>query len=85
MNQIEEFKSLMNGFRNLNTKVQDNNKTLKEKIKDMIIKACQKEYQKIYFQYEVVQEKLKVAEQKINELEQKNKKRRQLIEFHILL
>ena len=76
MNQVEEFKSLMNDFGKLNTKVQDNNTALKEKNKekDMIIKACQKEYQKIYFQYEDVKEKLKLAEQKINELEQKKKK-----------
>ena len=42
MNQIEEFKSLMNDFRKLITKVQDNNTSLKEKVKEKDNKSMSK-------------------------------------------
>ena len=49
-NEVEEFKDLMKDFRKLTSKVQQDNSTINKKLKDrdVMLQACQKEYQKVY-------------------------------------
>ena len=48
-----DLESIMKDFKNLNSRVNGDNKKLKEELKEKnIIAACQKEYQKIYYKYE---------------------------------
>ena len=66
----EELQNIMRDFKNLNTKVHNSNKKLKEELqeKNIIITACQKEYQKIYYKCESLEEQLKNAKNEIEEL-----------------
>ena len=47
-------KDIIKGFKNLALKVQTGNSNARQNLKDqdLMLKACQKEYQKIYFEHE---------------------------------
>ena len=46
-----DLESIMRDFKNLNSRVNNDNKKLKEELKkkDMLLASCQKEYQKVYY------------------------------------
>ena len=64
---IENFKKLVVDFRALTTKVQKNNlnKTKSLKETNLVLEACKKEYQKLYFEHEHLKKKIQRAAQKI--------------------
>ena len=53
-----DLESIMKDFKNLNSRVNGDNKKLKELKEKNIIAACQKEYQKIYYKYENIMSQL---------------------------
>ena len=58
-NEVEEFTDLMKYFRKLTSKVQQDNSAINKKLKDrdVMLQACQKEYQKVYQEREALKEK----------------------------
>ena len=72
----EEIKGIINDFKRLATKIQqDSNKVKKER--DDILQACKKEYQKVYYENEALKKRYGELERKIEELQsQKQQKPR---------
>ena len=81
-----DLKGIIKDFKNLASKIQTDNSNVKQHLKDknLMLEACQKEYQKIYFEhenlkkiYQQLEEQLKQQQRLIKKLPQhiKNKKR----------
>ena len=81
-----DLKDIIKDFKNLASKIQTDNSNVKQHLKDknLMLEACQKEYQKIYFEhenlkkiYQQLEEQLKQQQRLIKKLPQhiKNKKR----------
>ena len=81
-----DLKDIIKDFKNLALKVQTDNSNVKQHLKDknLMLEACQKEYQKIYFEhenlkkiYQQLEEQLKQQQRLIKKLPRhiKNKKR----------
>ena len=49
-----DLKGIIKDFKNLASKIQTDNSNVKQHLKDknLMLEACQKEYQKIYFEHE---------------------------------
>ena len=49
-----DLKDIIKDFKNLASKIQTDNSNVKQHLKDknLMLEACQKEYQKIYFEHE---------------------------------
>ena len=79
-NEVEELKNLMKDFRKLTSKVQQDNSTINKKLedRDVMLQACQKEYQKVYQEREALKEKCNTLEQRILELEQQQQKQQNI-------
>ena len=79
-NVVVEFKDLMKEFRKLTSKVQQDNSTINKKLKyrDVMLQACQKEYQKVYQEREALKEKCNTLLQRILELEQQQQKQQNI-------
>ena len=56
-NEKDQVLDIINGFKNLTSKIKNENDKIKEtvKIKDITISACKKEYQKLYQEHENLQ------------------------------
>ena len=71
-----DLESVMKDFKNLNSRVNNDNKKLKEELKkkDMLLASCQKEYQKVYYKCENLELQLHDAKQEIDQLRQNQRK-----------
>ena len=71
-----DLESIMRDFKNLNSRVNNDNKKLKEELKkkDMLLASCQKEYQKVYYKCENLELQLHDAKQEIDQLRQNQRK-----------
>ena len=60
MNEKEQILEVINGFKNLTSKIKKDNNEIKVlvKNKDTTIAACKKEYQKLYFKHEELKKNL---------------------------
>ena len=54
MNKNEEILEIIDGFKNLTSKIKEDNDAIKNalKNKDLTINACKKEYRKLYAEHE---------------------------------
>ena len=59
MNKKEEILEIIDGFKNLTSKIKEDNDAIKNalKNKDLIINACKKEYRKLYAEHEELKKK----------------------------
>ena len=71
-----DLESIMRDFKNLNSRVNNDNKKLKEELKkkDMLLASCQKKYQKVYYKCENLELQLHEAKQEIDQLRQNQRK-----------
>ena len=71
-----DLESIMRDFKNLNSRVNNDNKKLKEELKkkDMLLASCQKEYQKVYYKCENLELQLHDAKREIDQLRQNQRK-----------
>lgn len=54
MNKNEQILEVIDGFKNLTSKIKEDNETIKNSLKkkDFTINACKKEYRKLYNEHE---------------------------------
>ena len=73
MNKNEEILEIIDGFKNLTSKIKEDNDNIKNalKNKDLKINACKKEYRTLYAEYQELKKKYAELEAKIkhNEVE----------------
>ena len=64
MNKTKEMLEIIEDFKNLTSKIKDDNDSIKKSIKkkDLLILACQKEYQKLDAEHEELKKKYKELE-----------------------
>ena len=62
MNEKQQIFEIINGFKNLTSKIKKDNDDIKVsmKNKDVTIAACKKEYKKLYTEYEELKQKYAV-------------------------
>ena len=60
MNKNEEILEIIDGFKNLTSKIKEDNDAIKNalKNKDLTINACKKEYRKLYAEHEELKKKI---------------------------
>ena len=73
MNEKEQILEVINGFKNLASKIKKDNNEIKVSIKnkDTTIAACKKEYQKLYFEHEELKKKYAELENYFQQQQQK--------------
>ena len=73
MNKNEQILEIIDGFKNLTSKIKKDNDDIKDSLKnkDITINACKKEYRKLYQEHEELKRKYSELEKKINEGEQR--------------
>ena len=59
MNKNEEILEIIDGFKNLTSKIKEDNDSIKDALKkrDLTINACKKEYRKLYAEHEDLKKK----------------------------
>ena len=64
MNKTKEMLEIIDGFKNLTSKIKDDNDSIKKSIKnkDLIISACRNQYQKLHAEHEELKKKYKELE-----------------------
>ena len=65
-------KDIIKEFKNLASKIQTDNSNVKQYLKDknLMLEACQKEYQKIYFEHENLKKKNQQLEEQLKQQQQ---------------
>ena len=73
MNKNEQILEIIDGFKNLTSKIKKDNDDIKDSLKnkDITINACKKEYRKLYQEHEELKRKYSELEKKIKEGEQR--------------
>ena len=71
-NEKEQVLEIMNGFKNLTSKIKNENYKIKETVqdKDVTISACKKEYQKLYYQHENLKKQYNELEEYVKQQQQ---------------
>ena len=71
MNKNEEILEIIDGFKNLTSKIKEDNDAIKNalKNKDLTINACKKEYRKLYAEHEELKKKYAELETRIKQNE----------------
>ena len=71
-NEKDQVLDIINGFKNLTSKIKNENDKIKEtvKIKDITISACKKEYQKLYQEHENLQKQYSMLEEYVKQQQQ---------------
>ena len=71
MNKNEEILEIIDGFKNLTSKIKEDNDAIKNalKNKDLTINACKKEYRKLYAEHELLKKKYAELETRIKQNE----------------
>ena len=69
MNKNEEILEIIDGFKNLTSKIKEDNDNIKNalKKKDLKTNACKKEYRKLYAEYQELKRKYAELEAKIKQ------------------
>ena len=72
MNEKKQIFEIINGFKNLTSKIKKDNDDIKVsmKNKDVMIAACKKEYKKLYTEYEELKQKYAELEKYIQQQQQ---------------
>ena len=67
-----DLKDIIKDFKNLASKIQTDNSNVKQHLKDknLMLEACQKEYQKIYFEHENLKKKNQQLEEQLKQQQQ---------------
>ena len=76
-----DLKDIIKDFKNLASKIQTDNSNVKQHLKDknLMLEACQKEYQKIYFEHENLKKKNQQLEEQLKQQQQQQQQRQRLI------
>ena len=76
-----DLKDIIKDFKNLALKIQTDNSNVKQHLKDknLMLEACQKEYQKIYFEHENLKKKNQQLEEQLKQQQQQQQQRQRLI------
>ena len=63
-----DLKDIIKDFKNLASKIQTDNSNVKQHLKDknLMLEACQKVYQKIYFEHENLKKKINSLKNSLN-------------------
>ena len=71
MNKNNEILEIIDGFKNLTSKIKDENETIKNNLKnkDLTINACKKEYRKLHAEYQELKKNYEELESKIKQNE----------------
>ena len=79
-NEKEQVLEIMNGFKNLTSKIKNENYKIKETVqdKDVTISACKKEYQKLYYQDENLKKQYNELEEYVKQQQQQQQQNQQL-------
>ena len=79
-NEKEQVLEIMNGFKNLTSKIKNENYKIKETVqdKDVTISACKKEYQKLYYQHENLKKQYNELEEYVKQQQQQQQQNQQL-------
>ena len=69
---VNDLKDIIKDFKNLTSKIQTDNSYVKQHLKDkkLMLEACQKEYQKIYFEPENFKKKFQQLEEQFKQQQQ---------------
>ena len=83
MNQKQQIFEVINGFKNLTSKIKKDNNDIKVlmKNKDTAIAACKKEYKKLYAEHEELKKKYVELEKYIQQQQQKQHQQQQQQQF----
>ena len=78
MNEKKQFIEVIDGFKNLTTKIKKDNDEIKEiiKNKDITIAACKKEYKKLYAEHEELKNKYAELEKNFYQQQQQSSRKR---------
>ena len=78
---VNDLKDIIKDFKNLASKIQTDNSNVKQHLKDknLMLEACQKEYQKIYFEHENLKKKNQQLEEQLKQQQQQQQQRQRLI------
>ena len=78
-----DLKDIIKDFKNLALKVQTDNSNVKQHLKDknLMLEACQKEYQKIYFEHENFLKKYQQLEEQLKQ-QQEQQEQQQSIKIY---
>ena len=76
---VNDLKDIIKDFKNLASKIQTDNSNVKQHLKDknLMLEACQKEYQKIYFEHENLKKKNQQLEEQLKQQQQQQQQQRQ--------
>ena len=76
MNKNDQIFEIIEGFKNLTSKIKDDNEKIKYNLKnkDITIEKCKKEYRRLYSEYEELKKKCEELKKKIYENENENQK-----------
>ena len=74
---VNDLKDIIKNFKNLASKIQTDNSNIKQHLKDknLILEACRKEYQKIYFKHENFLKKYQQLEEQFKQQQQRQQER----------
>ena len=72
MNKNEQILEVIDGFKNLTSKIKEDNDNIKNSLKnkDLTINACKKEYRKLYGEHEELKKRYAELEAKIKKNEE---------------
>ena len=73
-------KDIIKDFKNLVSKIETDNSNVKQHLKDknLTLEACQKEYQKIYFEHENLKKKNQQLEEQLKQQQQQQQQQRSM-------
>ena len=74
-NSAKEIRAIISDFKKLATKIQQDNGQVKKTLRDSetVLDACQKEYQKLYYEDEALKKKCSELEQKLQQQQKQQK------------
>ena len=72
MNEKQQIFEIIDGFKNLTSKIKKDNENIKDsmKNKDITIAACKKEYKKLYTEHEELKQKYAELEKYFHQMKQ---------------
>ena len=75
----EQVLDIINGFKNLTSKIKNENDKIKETVKnkDVTISACKKEYQNLYQEHENLKKQYSILEEYVKQQQQQQQKQQQ--------
>ena len=79
MNEKQQIFEIIDGFKNLTSKIKKDNDEIKDsmKNKDITIAACKKEYRKLYAEHEELKQKYAELEKYLHQMKQQQQQQQQ--------